>query len=516
MLGLNVYSFIEDTDITFYRAQRSLAKKMDVLDWLPGSYRESLMDGEGDPLDRARRNLANPVALVSYEPPLVMLHPGGPSGLADDREEEEEEDEAAMDEGVERLDTNVGFTGHTQQSEAPRRKKALQTGTPQSKLVPDLTVDDARDMYARDATAAFRDRRRGKGKKLYSDYAPEETIAISSKDEDDREMAKRLRSDPPSPTAFAGLIRVKPETLTVEEANERRQREEEHRRRMERASAEETSVKEEVAQLKALLLSRERERAQPQIDQAALITSVIQGMLSQGLMLAPSTSFPHLPPGFPPQQFPQQQPQQFPPPPLQPFAQHAHPRPYAYPPVQQDDDPRMWGPAGGRNSSSPPPPGVTVTSPPRHQGDDPSMFRAVARNLDVPHPAERGASPNHGVDARASGEQFRAVDRNHPPHAAGPVPSPPANEAHASPLGDRMDVDAEGPQGSGDASTPHTVDEPMHDAHAETGVGLRPDPHPVQEQGAVSGAVPAPEGVVKPPAAEASVASRHDRDEVIP
>lgn len=33
-------------------------------------------------------------------------------------------------------------------------------------------------------------------KKLYSDYAPEETITISGEDMDDRELAKRLRSDP--------------------------------------------------------------------------------------------------------------------------------------------------------------------------------------------------------------------------------------------------------------------------------------------------------------------------------
>jgi hypothetical protein len=51
MLGLNVYSFIEDTDLQFYRAQRALAKKMDVLDWLPGSYVSSLGEGLGDPLD---------------------------------------------------------------------------------------------------------------------------------------------------------------------------------------------------------------------------------------------------------------------------------------------------------------------------------------------------------------------------------------------------------------------------------------------------------------------------------
>jgi hypothetical protein len=115
-------------------------------------------------------------------------------------------------------------------------------------------VDDARDMYSRNATATFREQRKLKGKKLYSDYAVEETIAISSEDEDDMELAKRLRSDPPSPTAFAGMVRVKPEVLTVEEANAQRLREEEQRVRLERAAAEEPSVRNEVAELRALLL----------------------------------------------------------------------------------------------------------------------------------------------------------------------------------------------------------------------------------------------------------------------
>ena len=95
----------------------------------------------------------------------------------------------------------------------------MRTATLQSKLVLVLTVDDARDMYSRDTTATFRDRQRLKGKKLYGNYVVEETITISSEDEDDMKLAKRLRSDPPSPTVFAGMVRVKPEVLTVEEAN---------------------------------------------------------------------------------------------------------------------------------------------------------------------------------------------------------------------------------------------------------------------------------------------------------
>ena len=40
---------------------------------------------------------------------------------------------------------------------------------------------------------AFKEHGRGKGMKLYNDYAANETIAISSKDKDDMEIAKRLR-----------------------------------------------------------------------------------------------------------------------------------------------------------------------------------------------------------------------------------------------------------------------------------------------------------------------------------
>ena len=80
-----------------------------------------------------------------------------------------------------------------QELEAPQRKKAMRVATPQSKLVHVLTVDDARGMYSRDATATFRGRRKLKGKKPYSNYAVEKTIAISSEDEDDMDLAKRLR-----------------------------------------------------------------------------------------------------------------------------------------------------------------------------------------------------------------------------------------------------------------------------------------------------------------------------------
>jgi hypothetical protein len=144
------------------------------------------------------------------------------------------------------------------------------------------------------------------------------------------------------------------------------------------------------------------------------------------------------------------------------------------------------------------------------------MFRAVARNPHGPHPPGDGASFPRGDEAPSSEGQFRAADRNEPSQGAGPSEARPSDEGKEPTLGERMDIDAEGPQGPGDASNPPPVDEPMHDAHAETGVGLRPDPHPVQEQGVVSGAGPAAEVGDKVHSAEASASSKHDRDEVIP
>ena len=136
--------------------------------------------------------------------------------------------------------------------------------TPQSKLVPVLTVDNARAVYSWDATATFRERRRLKGKKLYIDYAVEETITISSEDKDDMKLAKRLKNDPPSPTTFGGMVRVKPEVLTMEEANKKMQRDEEQCIRLQRAAAEEPSVRNEVTELRALLLEQEQQRAMAQ------------------------------------------------------------------------------------------------------------------------------------------------------------------------------------------------------------------------------------------------------------
>ena len=130
----------------------------------------------------------------------------------------------------------------------------MKAATPQSKLVPVLMVDDARDMYSRDAMDTFREWQRLKGKNLNGDYAVEETIAISSEDKDDMELTKRLKLDPPSPIAFAGMVRVKPEVLTVEEANTKMLRDKEQRVQLQKAAAKEPSVHNEVAELRALLL----------------------------------------------------------------------------------------------------------------------------------------------------------------------------------------------------------------------------------------------------------------------
>lgn len=58
----------------------------------------------------------------------------------------------------------------------------------QSKLVPNLTVDDTMDMFSRDATTMFRKCRNLKGEKLYSEYVVDETIAISTENKDDMSL----------------------------------------------------------------------------------------------------------------------------------------------------------------------------------------------------------------------------------------------------------------------------------------------------------------------------------------
>ena len=58
----------------------------------------------------------------------------------------------------------------------------MRLATAQSKMVSVFIVDNARDLYSRDMTSTFRERKRLKGKKFYGNYAVEETMAISSED----------------------------------------------------------------------------------------------------------------------------------------------------------------------------------------------------------------------------------------------------------------------------------------------------------------------------------------------
>ena len=104
MSVLNIYSYVEDADVQFYRTQKSLAKRMDILDWIPGSYVEEIVQGGKNPLDMARR--INPEefamwALVQLPEPLIELHPGNPSVTRGGEvgEEEGEKVEGEVEEG---------------------------------------------------------------------------------------------------------------------------------------------------------------------------------------------------------------------------------------------------------------------------------------------------------------------------------------------------------------------------------------------------------------------------------
>lgn len=119
--------------------------------------------------------------------------------------------------------------------------------------------------------------------------------------------------------------------------------------------------------------------------------------------MAPSTLFPHLPPGFPPQQ-----PQQFPTPPCNLFVRHAwsHPHPHLH--VHHSNNPQMWGPFG---SFSTPPLGVLVSKSPHHHVYDMSMFRAVTQNPCTPCPLHISCIR----DIHLMPEEFLVVTQNYPP-----------------------------------------------------------------------------------------------------
>ena len=149
--------------------------------------------------------------------------------------------------------------------------------TLQSKLVHVLTVDDAHDMYSRDSIAMFKERRRLKSKKFYGDYVLEEKIATSSEDKDDIEFVK---SDPPSPIAFPGMVRVEPKILTVQEENKKMLRGKEQRDRLQKNVGEKPYKQNKVVELRPFLLEQKqlREMAQPSSN-ADLITRIPRASL---------------------------------------------------------------------------------------------------------------------------------------------------------------------------------------------------------------------------------------------
>ena len=145
-------------------------------------------------------------------------------------------------------------------------------------------------MYSRDATATFCEKTLLKGKKLYGDYSMEETIAISSEDEDDLELGKQLVEESSTSGPPAGNAPVRPEALTLAEANERMRR------------VDEPSVRDEVVELRSLVLEQQRQRAMVQPpNPMGLVTQVIKGFMARGLVVGAPRAFPHLPARFPPQ-----------------------------------------------------------------------------------------------------------------------------------------------------------------------------------------------------------------------
>ena len=242
-------------------------------------------------------------ALFGAPKPLVRVNPGTSSRGPGDKVEEEEEQEQQEDMKAEG-EVEEGAMGYTQcafcssgRNPKPPNGRKLCGWQPRRvswclsslwTMLGTCTSGTQSHVYGEEKI---------KGKKLYGNYTVEETIAISSEDEDDIELAKRLRSNPPSPIAFAGMVRVKPEVLTVKEANEKMWRDKEQRVHLQKAAVNEPSVQNEVAELSSLMLEQERQKAMAQPPSSAdLISQVIQGMWAQGLVVAPSSSFPYLPP----------------------------------------------------------------------------------------------------------------------------------------------------------------------------------------------------------------------------
>ena len=80
---------------------------------------------------------------------------------------------------------------------------------------------------------------------------------------------------------------------------------------------------------------------------------------------------------------------------------------------------------------------------------------------------------------------------------------------------DTMMLDVEGLQGPGVTSTPNQIDEPMHDANAEIGLGQGLDVEPLQEKVLDVGEEGGDERGGAAGTVEASTSSRHDQGKVI-
>lgn len=82
MLRLNIYLYIEDNNFQFHKTQKALAKKMNVLHWLVGSYQEEIIERGENLLDMMRHHLpvkAFQSPSIIDPKPLVAVHPCNPS-----------------------------------------------------------------------------------------------------------------------------------------------------------------------------------------------------------------------------------------------------------------------------------------------------------------------------------------------------------------------------------------------------------------------------------------------------
>ena len=138
----------------------------------------------------------------------------------------------------------------------------------------------------------------------------------------------------------------------------------------------------EVAELRASLLEQDRQQMMAQAPSSEdLISQVIQRILAQGLVMAPSAAFPHLRPSFPAQALPQH------PVSKQSFRFHHMVRPHhvPYPPVQQVDDPNLWRVPGSSRPLIPPPLHLPLQVDPLTSRMNPTCLGRLTQTWPPPH-----------------------------------------------------------------------------------------------------------------------------------